>query len=87
MGGLGVGNILHKNLILLFKWWWRFSETDNALWKRIIQSVHGINGVKASTDTFREVKSGTWSYLMSNEEDTTRVRSIIEDGMLLRVGN
>ncbi|XP_057540688.1 uncharacterized protein LOC130818538 [Amaranthus tricolor] len=26
MGGLGVGNIMHKNLTLLFKWWWRFSR-------------------------------------------------------------
>ena len=31
LGGLGLGNIMHKNLILLFKWWWRFSETDNSL--------------------------------------------------------
>lgn len=28
LGGLGVGNILIKNLILLFKWWWRFSDSD-----------------------------------------------------------
>ena len=26
LGGLAVGNIIHKNLVLLFKWWWRFSE-------------------------------------------------------------
>ena len=46
MGGLGVGNIMHKNLVLLFKWWWRFFESDNTLWKRILQSVHDIKGVK-----------------------------------------
>ena len=44
MGGLGVGNIMYKNLTLLFKWWWRFSESDNTLWKKILQSVHEING-------------------------------------------
>lgn len=31
LGGLGVGNIMYKNLILLFKWWWRFSKSDNTL--------------------------------------------------------
>ena len=86
MGGLGVGNILHKNLILLFKWWWRFSDSDNTLWKRIIKSVHDINGERASLDAFRKVKTGTWSYLMNNDLDTVRVRAIIEEGMSLRVG-
>ena len=87
MGGLGVGNILHKNLILLFKWWWRFSETDNTLWKRIIQSVHDISGHKASMDTFRTVRTGTWSTLVGNDPDTVKVRTIIEEGMVLRVGD
>ena len=55
LGGLGVGNIMHKNLILLFKWWWRFSESDNTLWKIILQSVHEIKGEKASSETFRKL--------------------------------
>ena len=87
MGGLGVGNIMHKNLILLFKWWWRFSESDNTLWKRILQSVHEIKGVKASSETFRRVREGTWSYLLSNDSDTSRIRTIIEEGMVISVGN
>ena len=87
LGGLGAGNILHKNLILLFKWWWRFSESDNTLWKRIIKSVHDINGEKASRDTFSNARTGLWANLVSNEPDTVKVRSIIEDGMRIRVGN
>ena len=58
MGGLGVGNIMHKNLGLLFKWWWRFSQSDNTLWKRILQSVHDIKGVKASRETFGKIREG-----------------------------
>ena len=50
LGGLRVGNIMHKNLILLFKWWWRYSESDNTLWKKILKSVHGIKGLKASSE-------------------------------------
>ena len=87
LGGLGVGNIMHKNLILLFKWWWRFSESDNSLWKRILKSVHEIKGLKASTDTFHTVKDDTWAHLLSNDAKTSRIRSVIEEGMLVRVGN
>ena len=87
MGGLGVGNILHKNLILLFKWWWRFSESDNTLWKTILKSVHDLNGVKASMDTFRKVKTGTCSSLIKQDSATVKIRSIIEEGIVLRVGD
>ena len=87
MGGLGVGKILHKNLILLFKWWWRFSESDSTLWKRIIKSVHDINGDYASMDNFRKVKTGIWSSLMENDSDTVKVKAILEDGLCLRVGD
>ena len=87
LGGLGVGNIMYKNLILLFKWWWRFSESDNSLWKRILQSVHDISGIKALGETFNKVRGGTWSALLSNDSDTSKVRSIIEEGMIISVGN
>ena len=87
LGGLGVGNIMHKNLILLFKWWWRFSESDNTLWKRIIKSVHDINGEMASRDTFRNARTGLWSNFLTNDPDTVKLRSIIEEGMTIRVGN
>ena len=87
MGGLGVGNIMHKNLILLFKWWWCFTESDNTLWKKILQSVHEIKGGKASSETFSKVREGTWSCLLSNDSDTSNVREIVEEGMLISVGN
>ena len=87
MGGLGVGNIMHKNLVLLFKWWWRFTESDNTLWKRILQSVHNIKGDKASSESFIKVREGSWGQLLSNEHDTAKIRTIVEEGMLLTVGD
>ena len=86
MGGLGVGNIMHRNLVLLFKWWWRFSESDNTLWKRILQSVHNIKGVKASSESFLKVREGSWAQMLSNEQETANIRMIVEEGMLLTVG-
>ena len=31
LGGLGVGDIVVKNVALLFKWWWRFSAEESPL--------------------------------------------------------
>lgn len=87
LGGLGVGNILYKNLILLFKWWWRFSDADNTLWKRILLSVHNIRGLKASSVSFSGVREGVWGQLVSDEVDTAKVRRIVEDGMIIRLGS
>ena len=87
LGGLGVGNIMQKNLILLFKWWWRFSEADNTLWKRILLSVYEIKGLKASTEVFSKVREGTWSHMLRNDADTSKIRSIIEEGRIVKVGN
>ena len=36
---------------------------------------------------FRKVRDGTWSSLMNNDSDTVKVRTIVEEGMLLSVGN
>ena len=87
MGGLGVGNIMHKNLMLLFKWWWRFSDSNNAMWKKILKSVHEIKGLKASSEAFTKVREGTWALLLSNDVDTARIRSVIEEGMIVKLGN
>jgi len=39
-GGLGVGDLAVKNVALLFKWWWRFADEEEPLWKKVIQSIH-----------------------------------------------
>ena len=87
LGGLGVGNIMLKNLILLFKWWWRYSESNNSLWKSILMSVHALKGLKASSDNFSKVKEGAWSQMMKNDVLTSKIRTTIEEGMILSVGS
>ncbi|XXG72211.1 hypothetical protein AAC387_Pa07g1359 [Persea americana] len=38
-GGLGIAN-LEKKWALFAKWWWRFGEEKEALWRRLIASNH-----------------------------------------------
>ena len=52
-----------------------------------MKSVHDIKGAKASADTFQKVKDGTWAHLLSSDAETSKLRSIIEEGMLVKIGN
>lgn len=87
IGGVGVGHILYKNIVLLFKWWWRFSGSDSSFWKQILISIHNIKGMKASSESFGNIKCGTWAQLLSDDNDTRRIREIIEDGLVVNVGD
>lgn len=87
LGGLGVVNILFKNLILLVKWWWHYSESGFSLWKKIMMSVHNIRCFKASCDSFNSMKYGTLSQLVRNDVDISKIRDIVEEGMILEIGN
>ena len=40
-GGLGLGDLRLNNLALLAKWWWRFGEEKEVLWRRVIASKYG----------------------------------------------
>nr|GEY15121.1 cysteine-rich receptor-like protein kinase [Tanacetum cinerariifolium] len=43
-GGLGIGSLKTSNQSLLAKWWWRFLNEENALWRKVIVSIHGAYG-------------------------------------------
>ena len=40
-GGLGIGNLIIRNISLLAKWLWCFYLESDSLWHRIIVSKHG----------------------------------------------
>ena len=42
-GGLGIRRIRDVNTCLLLKWWWKFGNQVNALWRRAICSKYKIN--------------------------------------------
>ncbi|GJX40419.1 RNA-directed DNA polymerase, eukaryota, reverse transcriptase zinc-binding domain protein, partial [Tanacetum coccineum] len=48
-GGLGVGSLAAFNKALLFKWKWRLRDNPNALWVRLVTSIHGEGGTRSSS--------------------------------------
>ncbi|PWA63870.1 reverse transcriptase domain, Reverse transcriptase zinc-binding domain protein [Artemisia annua] len=68
-GGLGIGSLFASNIALVFKWWWRFYSTQDALWKDVICSIHGNNaGLNVDVDTIFIPEVGDGS-LFSFRED------------------
>ncbi|XP_022158566.1 uncharacterized protein LOC111025019 [Momordica charantia] len=43
LGGLGIGAFPPKNNALLMKWLWHFTREENALWRRVIASIYGVD--------------------------------------------
>ncbi|GKA88353.1 RNA-directed DNA polymerase, eukaryota, reverse transcriptase zinc-binding domain protein [Tanacetum coccineum] len=49
---------------MLAKWWWRFHNEGNALWCKLIRSIHGQIGDSNTTLSLKS-KSGTWYHIVS----------------------
>ncbi|GJV91318.1 hypothetical protein Tco_1539131 [Tanacetum coccineum] len=43
-GGLGIGSLDALNLSLLQKWRWRFFNSPQALWVKVVLEIHGLYG-------------------------------------------
>ncbi|GJW67896.1 RNA-directed DNA polymerase, eukaryota, reverse transcriptase zinc-binding domain protein [Tanacetum coccineum] len=53
---------------MLAKWWWRFHNEGNALWCKLIRSIHGQSGDSNTTLPLKS-KSWTWYHIVSIKND------------------
>ncbi|KAJ0910635.1 putative RNA-directed DNA polymerase [Helianthus annuus] len=61
-GGLGLTPLREINIALLTKWWWRFKTEENALWRRVICSLHHSNRSWPFLP-FANNLTGTWNVI------------------------
>lgn len=66
LGGLGIGNLLHRNLALMFKWIWRFFEDSKALWRSIISDKYGYPPSFTILDLSIPKSGGPWKSICKN---------------------
>lgn len=60
LGGLGLGNIYHRNIALLFKWIWCYSSEPKALWRILISEKYGYSPHLSISDLTGPAKGGPW---------------------------
>ncbi|GJZ05566.1 putative RNA-directed DNA polymerase, eukaryota, reverse transcriptase zinc-binding domain protein [Tanacetum coccineum] len=66
-GGLNIGSLKVFNQAMLSKWWWRFLNEENALWRKLIVSIHGHQGgLQIGSSLY---KSGPWYQIMRLKDD------------------
>lgn len=86
IAGLGIGSILHMNIALIFKWWWKFLEETSPLWKRLVCSVHDIVSFKANLNSFKNCKWGISGQFKLIQKKWANVTSIVEEGLMNKIG-
>ena len=87
LGGLNVGNLLLKNTGLLFKWWWRFLNEPQALWRKVIQDKYRYK-ILASAEDFQCSKpGGPWKKICSSILCNVQASQIITSSIRKKVGN
>lgn len=58
LGGIGLGSLKLKNLGLLVKWWWMYSNESEPLCKRVLKSIQKLPLKFLSLSDLLQVKHG-----------------------------
>jgi len=88
-GGLGVGDIVIKNAALMFKWWWRFANEGDPLWKRVIKTIQNEGQALIPLCPQNRVSSqGIWQTIRSLvQEQQQQASKVFQQNLKLIVGN
>ncbi|KAJ0836378.1 putative RNA-directed DNA polymerase [Helianthus annuus] len=65
-GGLGLTPLRDANIALLTKWWWRFKTQSNALWRKVVGSMHANNRAWPVLPSSKS-QPGTWRSIANLE--------------------
>ena len=60
LGGLGFGNLLHKNLGLLAKWTWRYLNEPQSLWRAVVSEKYKYEAPFCISDLLIPRAGGPW---------------------------
>lgn len=87
LGGLGIGNLWHRNISLLFKWWWRFITEPNALWRNVVLDKYGYGAPFSLTDIVIPSNGGPWKHIFSSILHAQNMKPLVATCVRKRVGN
>ena len=86
-GGLNIGNLLSRNLGLLFKWIWRYFQEPKALWRQIIEAKYDYSKDFCIDDLEPLKRGGPWKLLCNSLLKNEDVKNLIKQGAKMRISN
>lgn len=87
-GGLGIKNIRLANESLLLKWWWRYGQEHDALWKLVICEKYGsIGGRWFPVLATNESTSKIWEDILLMVQRKSRLFHFYKDNVEILIGN
>lgn len=87
LGGLGVRDLVVKNTMMLFIWWWRFSEENIPLWKRVVCSCNRLKMDRTIWEQLDRMKGGPWANICSIWKANKEVKKVVKSGIWIAFGN
>ena len=78
--------MLLKNPTLLFKWWWRYTTEEGALWQRVITSIHNEDIIALQTPTLSQVP-GPQRDIKRLAQDEPSVARMLHQHLRVQVGH
>ncbi|GJS89127.1 RNA-directed DNA polymerase, eukaryota, reverse transcriptase zinc-binding domain protein [Tanacetum coccineum] len=71
---------------MLAKWWWRFHIEPNALWCKVIKSIHGPSGGLHDNSNLK-ANSGLWYHIMKLKDDLATLEINLSSLFMKKVEN
>lgn len=87
LGGLSTGNLLHRNLALLFKWAWRLFAEPDSLWCRVIRCKYKYSWYLSPSDLEVPSHGGPWKKICGSLLNNPHAKNLTLKGPRKRVGN
>lgn len=87
LGGLSGGNILHRNLALLFKWVWRYLNEPAALWRTVVQSKYRYTPLFQAHELSSPPHGGPWRLICNHILNNTLTNKLLKSSIKRSVGN
>lgn len=87
MGGLSIGNILHKNIAMLSKWFWRLLQGPTPLWRHVICDKYRYPSSLSILELEIPKSSGPWRKICAAILQQADVKEIISKGIRKNIGN
>ncbi|KAL4591888.1 hypothetical protein LXL04_004862 [Taraxacum kok-saghyz] len=85
-GGLGIGSLVSFNMALILKWQWRFFNTPDASWVRLLKIFYGRNGGFFAPSR-KAVGGSPWSRILATSNKLHRVDVVPHSTMRWKIGN